>query len=669
SRNLARDYVDYRLRIGEGMAGRVAETGEPMIIPNYSTWEGRSAQYEGEPLGQMLGVPLKWQERVLGVINLHRPIGQALFNEEELHLANLFAAQAAIALENARLLNAVETRLHAQHTLSEISGALLKTTDPQEIIDQAAAAALRALESETAIVFLPDEDGHLVAHAHAGIVPEAMLRVRIPADASSIPGQAYSLRRPALWSDNDPSSLAHVYPLAHRVGFRAGISVPMLVGERIAGVVTVNTHYDRIYNATDVQTLSLLANQTASALERARYFEELQRRVRELNLLFESYSATASTLDPDQVIARLLEQLVRSLNLTSAFFVHVDVEQGDVVQTHEYYSEAAHLVERTVHSRVIKIANLPEIQNVIAQNVQLVNASDAHLSAEMRAYMQENQVHTILRVPVVAAEEMLGYLSLWETRAPRAWSVEEIRFAQTMASQAAAALQNAQLYQAAQTRTRELQALYEASRLLNASLDVRTICENSVDSLRDILGYHHVGIYFIENDVLRLQVERGYTMVLDNIPRDRGVMARAMNIRQIIFLPDVSQEPAFLAALPEVQSEIAAPLVLGDRVYGVLNVETIRNETREPRKERLTSSDVQLVSTFANQLVVAIENARLFQETQQRLAEVRTLHAASEAVNANLKIEAVLERVAHEFLAALDVSSCTINAWDHDTNE
>ncbi len=669
SYRMARNYVGTRVGMGEGLAGRVAQQGEPQLIANYALWDKRAAVYEGEPLARMISVPLKWQDRVLGVIDLHRELDRPMFNPEELRLANLFAAHAAIAMENANLVSALQSRVHAQQTLSDLSATILDTIEPQAILDQAAVAALRALESDAAFIFLPDGEGGLVARAHAGLVPDVLLDLRLTTEPTSVPGAAYSLQRPTLWSDTDPTSLRYVHSLARRFGFRAGISVPMLVGETVVGVVTVNTKLDRHYQPTEVQTLSLLANQVASALERARYFAQEQRRVQELDWLFEGFRATASTLEPDEVITRLLEQLTLALDVTSAYFIRVDLERGEWEQTHEYFASVAHAHERASAVRTWQTHELGTLMQALAQSVQVGQLADSLLPEPLRHYMRANQVHTILRVPLRAADEMIGYVSLWETRAPRNWSADEIRFVQTMASQAMVALVNAQLYQTAHTRTRELQTLHEASRLLNASLDARTICDTSVDALRDILGYEHVSIYFVENERLRLQVQRGYDTLLDNIPLDQGIMARAVKTRAVVFLDDVSRESNFLAALPNTQSEIAVPLLAGDRALGVLNVETIHGEYPAPRKEFLTLADVQLLTTFANQLVVAIENARLFQETQEGLNQVRTLHAASQAVNADLKLDAVLAQVADQFIAALDVDSCTISEVDLERHE
>mgnify|MGYP000359595642 CR=1 FL=1 len=667
--NLARDYAGYRLRFGEGLAGRVAQTGIPMIVADYTTWEGRLASQDSSNFAGVLSVPLKWQERVLGVITLHRHRDRPMFNQEELRLTSLFAAQAAVAMENADLVGALQTRLHAQKTLSEISATLLETTEPQMILDQAAAAAVRALTCETAIVFLPNPDGQLVSHANFGSVPGVFKDQPFAPSMESTPGAAFLTKYPVHWSEAEPATLRFVNPLMPQLGYRAGISMPMLVGEQVVGVISISTRNERNFDTTDIQTLSLLANQTASALERARYFQQVQRRVRELDLLFEGFRATASTLDPEQVIARLLEQLVRALDATSAYFVRADSVRHELEQTHEYFSEHAHALERAAVKKRWSIEVMPEVREVLAHQVSLTHIADPTLSEQTREHMQQQRVHTILRVSLAAANQLLGYVSLWETRAPRAWTPDDVRFVQTMASQAAVALINAQLYQAAQTSTRELQALHEASRSINSTFDLRAICESSVNALGDMLGYQQVGIYFLEGDHLELQVQRGYPVPVTRLSLRRRIAARAVMQRETIFLPDVKSDPEFIAALDDVQSEIAVPLIAGERVIGVLNVETTRSADETANKRVLSPSDVQLLTTFANQIVIAMENARLFQETQQALAQVRTLHAASQAVNADLKLEAVLAQVADQFIAALNVDSCTISETDLEHRE
>jgi PAS domain S-box-containing protein len=109
SYNNDRDYTGYRLRLGEGLSGKVAQTGEPMIVDDYHEWEGRAAVYAQAPFRAVLALPIKWQGKVLGVIttNDNRP---NRFSPTDLEMVSLFADQAAVAIVNARLFESLEHR-------------------------------------------------------------------------------------------------------------------------------------------------------------------------------------------------------------------------------------------------------------------------------------------------------------------------------------------------------------------------------------------------------------------------------------------------------------------------------------------------------------------------------------------------------------------------------
>ncbi|MCS6910109.1 MAG: GAF domain-containing protein [Anaerolineales bacterium] len=109
SHNLSRDYTGTRLRLGEGLSGRIAQTGEPLIVDNYNEWAGRMSVYADEPLAGVVGAPIKWQGKVIGVINVAdtRP---GRFHVEDAEMLTLFADQAAVAIANARLYERLESR-------------------------------------------------------------------------------------------------------------------------------------------------------------------------------------------------------------------------------------------------------------------------------------------------------------------------------------------------------------------------------------------------------------------------------------------------------------------------------------------------------------------------------------------------------------------------------
>jgi len=121
SHNLPGDYVGTTLRLGEGLSGRVAEVGEPMMVADYARWEGKAAIYADSPFRRVLGVPLKVGERIIGVIHVADDERTGLFEKDEVRLVNLFADQAAIAIENARLFQAEREQRELAQALGQAS--------------------------------------------------------------------------------------------------------------------------------------------------------------------------------------------------------------------------------------------------------------------------------------------------------------------------------------------------------------------------------------------------------------------------------------------------------------------------------------------------------------------------------------------------------------------
>lgn len=668
--NLPNDYTGRHMRFGEGLAGAAALGGETIIVDDYARWDRRVDWFSADEFAAMMAIPLKWQTRVLGVIELHRRRGRARFSEQELHLAGLFAAQAAIALENADLLEQAQARLRVQRALAETSVQFLALTEPQAILEQVTRSARTILDSSIAVSFRAHGDGKFGVAGCDGEILEKFGSEPLSLDWLNILESTCNSQTPTFWQSVPKDNLAAAADAFELSNFQSGIAAPLQVSDSVIGVIVIARRAGRAFDLTDAQTLALLTNQTANALERADAFRQERQRMQELNLLFEGFRATASTLEPDQVIQRLLEQLATALDVTSSAFVRLDHARRKIIQTQIFYAATAAPQEYTANGQTWDFETTPGLERLLTQTYAIVQADDPDLTDAMRVELRAHQWHTILRVPLFTGGQALGYISLRESRAPRAWDRNQILFAQTMASQAAVALTNAELYQAAATRTREMQALYEAGRALNQSLDVKTLCENSVNALCDILGYQHVSIFFVVGEFLELQMQRGFTAEImpSRIPLTQGVMARAVRARDTMFVPDISTDQDFVLALRGAQAEIAVPLLAGDRVLGVLNVETQREEQQGARRHELNLEDVRTLNTFANQLVTAIENARLFQETQRHLKQVRTLNAASQVLNSELEWEAVLGRVAWQFLGALNVDGCTLFEWQRDTN-
>jgi diguanylate cyclase (GGDEF)-like protein len=263
---------------------------------------------------------------------------------------------------------------------------------------------------------------------------------------------------------------------------------------------------------------------------------------------------------------------------------------------------------------------------------QKVGTGVAGKTAELRASYLTNDIRqdpyyitpsgprsgSALGVPLLHDDELLGVLYT-ESDQVNAFLPQDQRVLETLAAQVATALVNARLYARARSRLRDMTALQAISQAVTSSLVLEEIIQTVIEVLRQQFCYTYVSLYFLEDEVLRLGGCVGYTeqAILEYIPITQGVIGRAARTGEIQFIQDTQTDVDFIPATEEIKSEISIPLVIDNRVLGILNVETGPERT-------LDETDVNLLSAFAGQVTIAIENAQLFKQVQ-RLAVTDSL--------------------------------------------
>ncbi|MDY7040036.1 MAG: GAF domain-containing protein [Chloroflexota bacterium] len=299
------DYAGVTLKLGEGMGGRVALTGEPIILDNYSEWEERSSKPESDSFTAAIAVPMKWQGRIIGTINIFADAEERTFTPEDVALLGSLADQAAIAIANARLfeearrssadlreankkLENINAQLLALYQVSTAtSGELDMETVQQRIADR----VIRNLGFDIVLIARVDAKKRSLSHPmYAGIEPslrrqvESMLSVLlqsgIPLDASEnlaikagrldkieITHDLYELLRPTI--SRDVASTVQ-----DLLGIRAIAVVPLITKASLAGMVAAMTFQPEVDH--DMLTaLRIFASQAASAIANARLFESV----------------------------------------------------------------------------------------------------------------------------------------------------------------------------------------------------------------------------------------------------------------------------------------------------------------------------------------------------------------------------------------------------------
>ncbi len=265
---------------------------------------------------------------------------------------------------------------------------------------------------------------------------------------------------------------------------------------------------------------------------------------------------------------------------------------------------------------------------------------------------------SMLVMPLMGLTQNMGS-ALISFNNPHTFTQDEIVLGEQAAGQISLAMERVRLLESEKGYIAQLTALQSLSQSVLASLDLKQIFKTVVRTLNQVFHYRYVSIYEFDGKKLILGAQINYPLelVLSEIPVDRGVMGRSVRTKKPQFVRNVRSDPDFLLATYEVESEICVPLLKEQTVLGTLNIESYPPQV-------LTDTDMLLMGTFAGQVAIAIEHAKLFEKMEQKAEVARLLQSAICNFSDKSNYDAVLTSVAGIINNALGAEGCVIFRWD-----
>lgn len=629
--------VGEAIPLGVGIIGQVARSGRARRVDDVreeATYVEAASQTRSE-----LCVPLQVGERIIGVLNAEafRP---GAFGEADERLLKIVAGQLAPIIENARLYERDRRQLNELSLLNEIALATVSAANFEEGVAQAVQVLCRRLGYDTVGVDLIDESGEwLKPTAYAGLItsPE-VIPIRV---GEGLTGRA--LRSGQIVRVDDVAADPGYVPLLP--GIRSELVVPLQIADRFIGVLNTESRQVAAYTDTDTQLLLVVAGMLAPIIDNARLRARAEQHARELDVLFQAQLAASASLDLEAVLNATVEALGRALDVTSAYVVEVSGERAMTVA--EYYSPLATRLERVSDLRVAYAASqfAKSIRLMHGGQPGQLSSTDADVTEFEREYLQRHDGRAALVVPIIHHSHPLGYVSLWESRRDRVFSETERQLAQALAGHAAAAFENAKLYQAAQRRAEQMQLVNEVGRDISSLLEVNVLVAQVSQRLEAAFGYYHAKVGIIEDEALVFQP--GFDPKRDRpVPAVRlrldgpGLIAWVARNAQPRLTPDVLADPEYLhnVYFPETRSEVAVPLIAHGRLLGVLDVQS-------EEAGRLGPEDLATLEAISSQLAVAVDNAKLYAAARRRAEQMRLINVVGQDIAGLLEVEALLQKV------------------------
>jgi signal transduction histidine kinase len=619
----------------------------------------------------ILVVPLIRTGVAIGVITIRRTEVRP-FADRQIDLLKTFADQAVIAIENTRLFEEVQARtkelqdsLDRQTATSEVLGVISRSpNEVQPVLDAIVATAHRLCQAERAAIWrLEGETFRGVAHC--GLPEEwvgSLLSARRPLSRGSMVGRATLARRAVQVEDvaTDPELIAaaHAY---HRAGnIHTVLAVPLLLKDHPIGVITLARTRVAPFDDKQVALVESFADQAVIAIENTRLFEAEQTRTKEVEAksaeLRESLEYQTATSEVLSVISRSPNDVKPVLDTIARIAQRLcQAEHAFVLQREEegYRLVAANDALPDWVSAIKATPLLPERSSVtgrVALERRTVHIDDLRADPEYKlGPTLQHGVRSELGVPLMRDGEVIGVIIVGRTEV-RPFTDRQIDLLKTFADQAVIAIANTRLFEAEQASKRELTEALEQQTatadvlkvISRSALDVQKVLDALVESAARLCDAYDAAILKVFGDSLRLVAHHGQIPTIAPIgqlafPLLRGFLTgRAVIDRRTIHVADILAEGD---EFPEgrkgalqlgTRTALAVPLVHAGEAIGVIYIR--RGEVRP-----FTERQIELVNTFADQAVIAIENTRLFEEVQARTRElaktVEDLEIASQHKN------------------------------------
>jgi two-component system cell cycle sensor histidine kinase/response regulator CckA len=465
SYNLPRDYTGTRLHLGEGLSGRVAQTGKPMMVGEYHLWEGRTPIYEASHLCRVLGVPLRVGNRIIGVINVTDDRKTELFDEEEIRLVSLFADQAAIAVENRRLLESEARRRREAETVQMATQALSATLDLQRVFELILTELRKVVPYDSASV--QQLKGHEMELIGGYGFPnlDELLGARFDLTRADNPNQVVVRLRAPFILEDAPAFYREFKRKPHaQAGIRSWLGVPLLFGDRLIGMIALDKREPGFYNQDHAQLAMGFAAQAAIAIENARLFEA-EREQRELTeALQQATVAVSSTLELEQVLDKILEQVSRVVPDDSANIMLIEDGRAQVVRWRGYDQPGDVEYLRSIAFPVAETPNLRQMQET---GEAVVIADTTNYSGWLH---EATRVQSYAGAPIRVRDQVIGFLNI-NKRVAGYFDRTHADRLQAFADQAGLAIGNARYFRIMEQAKRDWEATFDAMQDAVALLD------------------------------------------------------------------------------------------------------------------------------------------------------------------------------------------------------
>ncbi|RPJ26457.1 MAG: GAF domain-containing protein, partial [Chloroflexi bacterium] len=629
------------------------------------------------PKSQLM-VPLVAGDQARGLIEIVDMDREHAFNDSDVRLLQTLANSMSAALENARLFDETNRDARESAALNEVGRDISSTLDLPAVMERIASHARELLKAETSAIFLPEAGGTVfMAIVAQGVNAEEIKADTIQAGEGII-GTLAQQAKAEFINDTSKDPRALLIPGTPAQSEERLMVAPLLTGEKVSGVMAVWRAGGEAFVQADLEFLEELSLQAAIAIKNASLFDEIEQRAAELAIINSVQEGLASKLD-FQVIIELVGDKIRDIFDAQA----INITQYDADQ--DLFS-SLYTMERGVRHFYEPMAPGPIFRHIVETRESMLFKTIAEMNSVGAITVPGTESSKSgIYVPLVQGKELMGVIALENVDRENAFTEADLRLLTTLANSMSVALENARLFDETQRlleeteqRAAELAIINSVQEGLARKLDLQEIVDLVGEKIGEIFAADtvSVGMYDAEHDSVfnTYYVDRGQRIPIAEGPAPRPSLTAIVIDTHEPLLVGTSEEMMKLGAVrisregeekDRNEAYLGVPILANKRAIGAVSVQSYKQHAFD-------QSDLRLLQTLANSMSVALENARLFDETQrllkvteERNAELAVINSVQQALAAELDLQGIYDAVGDKIRDIFDAQTVIIGTLDH----